>query len=351
MSAARGNSVLRRYIVPSSNLFLMTRFAQTEHHEKISNAVKQAVRAFGLEFIRADDPNLSGAHLWEQVEFCMQACEYGVAIFETIHTPEFNPNVSLELGYMLGLNRQCLLLKEKSLATLPADLAGHLYKEFDAANIDASILGQVANWLLQVGVRRRMDERVIIFVSGGGTCRCAMSKAITNHLLKKRVNEFRVESRAAFAPSRSAATNAAIQTVSHTLGKNFLNDHRPRRMGVGFLYEADLILATDRRVLAEVRNVYQQYPVGPDATKEAESEIKTKIKSEIDRKLFLLTEFFEGSGDIADPWPDDGDQESLLRYQKCMARLYELISTKFDKLTETRPRAPSISFGTASLSG
>jgi protein-tyrosine-phosphatase len=337
------NPVLNHYRVPASNVFLMTRFANTAQHNAISNTVAQAVRAFGLEFIRADDLDLPGEDLWQKVVSCMQACEYGIAVYETIDKREFNPNVSLELGYMLALGRQCLLLKEKRLPTLPADLSGRLYREFDLKKIQASVLGQVANWLQQVGVRRRKNERVIVFVSGGGTCRCAMSKAITTHLLRKYKNHFRVESRAAFSPSRHGATDAAINAVKQTLGEDLLSDHRPRRIGVGFLYEADLILATDRTVLREIRRVFETYP--------GNSTDKALVKKEIERKSFLLTEYFGAKGNIADPWPDEGDAASKARYRTCMKTLYRLIAPNARKLLESRKAAPPIAFGTATLSG
>jgi protein-tyrosine-phosphatase len=346
MSAVSANPVLKLYPVPASNVYLMTRFADTEHHNAISKAVAQAVRAFGLEFVRADDPDVPGDDLWQKVELCMQACEYGVAVYETIDKPDFNPNVSIELGYMLGQRRQCLLLKEKRLPTLPVNLGGFLHKEFDAANVDtvnATVLGQVANWLREIGVRKRRHEKIIVFVSGGGTCRCAMSKAITKHLLGKYKNPFRVESRAAFHPSRPSATDAAIHAASQTLGEDLLSDHRPRRMGVGFLYEADLILATDQLVLGEVRNLHTLYPGSEDD--------KAQVKKEINRKSHLLTEFFGAKGDIVDPWPDRGDDASKAKYQACMQTLHDLIAPNVDRLLKSRPPPPPLAFGTATLSG
>jgi len=338
------NPILQHYPVAASNLFLMTSFAETKHHHEISRAVKTAVNAFGLEFIRADDTDLRGNNLWQKVELCMEACEYGIAVFEKIDRPEFNPNVSLELGYMLGLKRQCLLLKERQLPALMADLGGFLYKQFDAENITASILGEIAKWLQEIGVRKASNERLIVFVSGGGTCRCAISKAITrHHLADTKIDRFRAESRAAFDPSRPTATNAAITLVRETYGADLLSDHRPRRMGVGFLYEADLILATDIGVLERVRQLHTTYP-GDDAD-------KAKVEAEIRRKSHLLTEFFGSTGNVLDPWPDRGDEASHAKYKTCLATLQGLIEPNEHKLTVSRPASPPIAFGTATLAG
>src|SRR5260370_22580816 len=150
------NPVLKlpSFIVPESNVFLMTRFRNTSYHQAISDAVAHAVRAFGLEFVRADDPHIAESILWRKVQFCMEACHFGVAVFEDIDEADFNPNVSLELGYMLARNRDVVLLKERRLKRLPTDLYGHLYREFDSFNIRPTVLGQIADWFKSNDVRK-----------------------------------------------------------------------------------------------------------------------------------------------------------------------------------------------------
>lgn len=230
------NPLLERFKVPDSNLFLMTRFRETDHHSEISRAISDSVHAFGLELVKADDTNWPALTLWERVQFCLQACRLGIAVFETIDEEDFNPNVSLELGYMLAQNRACLLLKEKRLKKLPTDLCGHLYKEFDSRNITDTILSQVADWFQEIGVRKRDGERLIVFVSTGGTCRYAMAKALTLHRLGKAKQDFRirVESRASSEPSLGSATRAARAAIHEITGADLLSDHRPRRAGPAF---------------------------------------------------------------------------------------------------------------------
>jgi len=212
------NPVIERFMVPESNVFLMTRFRETECHHEISRAVSDAVKAFGLHFVRADDLNWSALTLWDRVRSCLDACRMGVAVFETIDEDDFNPNVSLELGYMLAQDRRCLLLKEKRLKRLPTDLCGHLYKEFDSRNISATILGHMADWFQEQGVRKRDDEKLITFVSTGGTCRCAIAKAILGHLLGKTKPQFRY---------RIAGHVGTESRVSHAVGAECgPEDHR-----------------------------------------------------------------------------------------------------------------------------
>jgi predicted nucleotide-binding protein len=82
----------------------------------------------------------------------MLGCNYGIAVFEDIDERDFNPNIVLELGFMLALNKRCLILKEKTLPKMPADIVGKLYKEFDFFNIESSISDQIKRWANDIGL-------------------------------------------------------------------------------------------------------------------------------------------------------------------------------------------------------
>lgn len=344
---------LNPFKVPESNVFFMTRFRNELHHQELSDAVSAAVRAFGLEFLRADNPNLAETLLWQRVQYCMEACHSGVAVFEAIDEDNFNPNVSLELGYMMGLgNRHLLLLKERRLKKLPADLLGHLYKEFDSFSIEPTVLGRIAEWLKSTGDRKTDGQKLIVFVSYGGTDRCAIAKVITDNLLDK--DKFtlsrRIESRAAFNTSGSKAAKTGIEVVQKRLRADLLGKHRPRRAGSAFLFEADLILATDSQVLSKLLESHKNYP-GSDHDRLAVSE-------EIAKKLYLVSEFFGAHGDIEDPYPDKEDAASRLRYEKCFDDLHQLISTGLSRLTEflerddlPKTKVRTVSFGDRTLFG
>jgi protein-tyrosine-phosphatase len=319
---------LTSFRVPESNVFFMTRFRKTDYHQAISDAVAEAVRAFGLELVRADDPNLAGAVLWTKVQFCMEACHFGVAVFEDIDEGDLNPNVSLELGYMMARERTFLLLKERRLPKLPTDLCGHLYKEFDSFDIRPTVLGRVAEWLKPTGARKLDNEKLVIVASYGGTDRCAIAKAISDHLLDQNQfpPDYRIASRAAFNISGAAAAKSGIEVVQQRLGKDLLGNHRPRRAGVALLFEADLILATDTQVLSKLRESSRSYP-GSDVD-------KALVRDEIHEKTYLLSEFFGRHGDIEDPYPDRQDTESKRKYEKCFDDLYVLISGGLPRLID-----------------
>ena len=64
----------------------------------------------------------------------------------------FNPNVSIEVGYMLSRNKPVLLLKEKNLGRLPTDMVGALYHDFDMDDSGKTIRTEVQKWAKSKGL-------------------------------------------------------------------------------------------------------------------------------------------------------------------------------------------------------
>jgi len=87
--------------------------------------------------------------LWDNICIYMLASKYGVVVFEQAHDNDFNPNVSLELGFMLSMGKRILLLKEDELKTLPTDVVGKLYDSFNISNPD-TIKDIVDKWVKDV---------------------------------------------------------------------------------------------------------------------------------------------------------------------------------------------------------
>ena len=104
-----------------------------------------------LDVIRADE-NEFHADLWGNVRTLLHGCGFGIAVYERIETNEPNANVGLEVGYLMAMNKSVLLLKDKTVPTLPADLAGKLYKEFDPHDPDGTIPAQLTKWLEDNGI-------------------------------------------------------------------------------------------------------------------------------------------------------------------------------------------------------
>lgn len=131
---------------PERNAFVMMRFIESPQMEEIYGTIKSACSEYGFHAVRADDRDYTG-ELWSNIEVYMTSCQYGVAVFEDIDRRDFNPNVSLELGYMMGRRKRTLILKEQRLPNLPADVIHRLYKPFDMFAISESVSREVRRWV------------------------------------------------------------------------------------------------------------------------------------------------------------------------------------------------------------
>ena len=130
----------------STTAFIMMRFGRTEAHEKIARGVKDALQPHGILGLRADDRQYHTDVFFNILTY-MHGCSFGIAVFEQLETLEFNPNVSLEVGYMYGLGKQVCLLKDRALKVVQADLMGKLYIDFESSDPGATIPPGLTRWL------------------------------------------------------------------------------------------------------------------------------------------------------------------------------------------------------------
>lgn len=133
---------------PSSEkcAFIMMQFTNTRLHNEIIMTIKSSCASHGIVALRADDKSYSD-DLLPNVRTYMHSCGFGIAIFERLTSEIFNPNVSLEVGYMMALGKPTLLLKDSTLSSLPTDLVGRLYKTFDTQNPQESMPPVIEKWL------------------------------------------------------------------------------------------------------------------------------------------------------------------------------------------------------------
>lgn len=283
----------------------MMRFSETKQNAQIVQSLRSTTKAYGLNLLRADQKCYAD-FLWANIEAYITACNYGIAVFDQINDKDFNPNVSLEVGYMLALEKPVLLLKEQRLLNLPTDLVGHLYKQFDGFDVESSIRPTVRDWLRDVGIAKGPAEKLLVFVSYGGTCRCAMAKVATEQALAGRTLDFRlrVESVAHAYGSSNEASRGARRAVFEQYGRNLLESHRVLRQNPGILEDADLILVMEEKLK-------EGMPLA---------------------KTFTFNEFFKASGDVPNPWPDDEDDVARQRYRECMVYLKRQIEGNVDRL-------------------
>lgn len=290
MNSADSSPVLFDYPNAASNAFIMMRFRQTKQHQAILDELRKTLKYYGLNGLRADDKSYSDT-LWSNVKSYMDACDWGIAVLDQIEDDDFNPNVSLELGYMMALKKPVLLLKENRLKVLPSDIVGNLYKTFDPYDIPNTIRSAVLEWLRDIGIAKSSAERILVFVSEGGTCRCAIAKvALEQSLLKRQLPyKLRVVSMAHKFGGTNEASQGARRVTYEGYGRDLLEHHKVTRRNPGLLADADLILVMEDR-------------------------LREGLPSE---KTFGFNEFLGLQGDVKNPWPDD-DEAAHERYQNCM---------------------------------
>ncbi len=131
---------------PGKVAFLMMKYGKTKAHENIVEGIKQALAPQGIVALRADEKDYH-ADLYPNILTYLHGCGFGIAVFERIEQEEFNPNVSLEVGYMIALEKRVCLLKDRTLPKLHTDLVSKLYKEFDPQDPIASIPPVLKKWM------------------------------------------------------------------------------------------------------------------------------------------------------------------------------------------------------------
>jgi nucleoside 2-deoxyribosyltransferase len=129
----------------------MMRFGTTKAHNQITDTIKQVLGSFGIHGLRADDKQYND-DVFGNIRTYLHGCGFGIAVFERLEKDDFNPNVSLEVGYLLALGKPVLLLKDKTLQQLHTDLVGKLYRVFDPQDIASTIPSEVQKWLKDKGL-------------------------------------------------------------------------------------------------------------------------------------------------------------------------------------------------------
>ena len=136
---------LRKKAKGSDVAFLMMPFNLDKDLEDSSTIIKERLSDYGVACNRADWTVVSD-DLWENIRIYMHVADYGIAIYEKMEQSDYNPNVSIELGYMIALGTPVCLLKEKGLPKLPSDMSGKLYFEYDKSRRSASIKDAITRW-------------------------------------------------------------------------------------------------------------------------------------------------------------------------------------------------------------
>ena len=129
----------------------MMQFVQSNAHAAILGGIRKALDPFHFIALRADDKQYHD-NLFFNILTYIYGCRFGIAVFERIESETINPNVSLEVGYLLGLDKPVCFLKDHTLKTLQTDLIGQLYKQFDTQNCGSTIPTVLWKWMEDKGI-------------------------------------------------------------------------------------------------------------------------------------------------------------------------------------------------------
>jgi uncharacterized protein YodC (DUF2158 family)/nucleoside 2-deoxyribosyltransferase len=135
------------YPDPTKAAFIMMKYGKTQAHSDIAPTIKAALKSESITGMRVDERAFHTTDLYWNIVTYMHGCGFGIAVFERIESDDFNANVAFEAGYMMALGKPVLLLKDKTVEKLHADLDGKLYKTFDTRDQKKTIPGVIKEWL------------------------------------------------------------------------------------------------------------------------------------------------------------------------------------------------------------
>lgn len=112
----------------------------------VYKTIKETFKNHGINVVRADEKEFID-DLWQNVKVYLKCCQMAVAVFDKNDQDSYNPNVALEVGYMLANRRKVCLLKDNRLEGMPTDLISRLYREYDANDIANSVSKVIDIWI------------------------------------------------------------------------------------------------------------------------------------------------------------------------------------------------------------
>lgn len=270
------------------NVFVVMPFS-TEASKEIYQAINKSLNDHGLIPLRADKQSFAPALWWNVVTY-MIGSSYGVVVYEPTETIAFNPNVSIEAGFMSALDKQVLFLSNGYQKSLPVDFSGHLFKIFSASKIQDSITSAISDWVLHdISYFNYGDKKVVVFVSLGGTCRCVLAKALLSEkLYNLKVSNVVIEAAAVADPAHATISPSGVKALEEINCASWVGKHRPRKLSPYLQERADMLIALT------------------DSSLPRPSTSKATVITDAD--LFGQA--------ISNPYPDYEDEESLERYRK-----------------------------------
>lgn len=129
----------------------MMHYGRGNLYYRIEGAVLSVLRRYGFDGLLARSQTYEPV-LWKNAEICMRRSRYGIAFFE--HDKEhlgFNPNVTMEIGFMIALGKRVLILKDHRLPDLPRNLIERTFHEFSSNQLEKDIDKAITKFLRDQG--------------------------------------------------------------------------------------------------------------------------------------------------------------------------------------------------------
>lgn len=303
MDSIWANNIQRE--LKNNQCFVLMPFVENWSDRIWKKQIKRIIETFGMTCKRSDDfygPNV-------MADIVQGIVESRIVIAEITGR---NPNVFYELGASHSLRKDVIILTQ-NVSDIPFDIKGHrciIYE--DNADGYEVLEKKLPKYIKQCiysdlkdnfGKEIANEDKVVLYLSYGGTCRCAMANAITREFLKNRNCKSNITPISVGLISESAeyASDNAKAVVSGKLSVS-LDNHKTLKAEFPLLKRADLILPMDRRMFDSVPPQFRG---------------KTK----------LFTEFFRSSGDVQDPY-----EKGYSAYSECYQFEGSLIGSNIDAL-------------------
>lgn len=150
-----------------SKVFVIMRYKDEDQEcsklKQIESAICDTLKTYRLTPVLARNFILD-QQLWTNVRSCMDQSALAIVVFDSLKEPDYSPNVVLELGYFMALDRQFLLLKDDALSSLPCDLIGHVHSKFNLDDISKTVGDAISEWLEKLGYKRIQPIELIAVV-------------------------------------------------------------------------------------------------------------------------------------------------------------------------------------------
>ena len=116
--------------------YIMTSFQ--DRNMSIANQILHILDEYNIRgYIANTQRWMSPSVVWDSIQVFMHGCDFGIAIYtgDSISFENASDDKSLQVGYMLGLQKEICFLKHQELNKAPSDLAEMIYVEFTPDNL------------------------------------------------------------------------------------------------------------------------------------------------------------------------------------------------------------------------